>query len=206
MSRQKSYYSADEITNNLYASKNQLMYTDGTEYIGLYHQYSTGEIYSQSTWNPIISKKLINYEVTTTSSYKYKELNNINVKFVYPIAKTPLITTSAIRQGNIVRYFVQKINTKVITEIDRQQFDDWKSAILDNIIYKAAKIIWYITGEKSDSINGNIKNQGVKTKNIKQINTINKKLPGISDILTDPLQYYTDTDFIKPTDINGLDS
>ena len=206
MSRQKSYYSVDEITNNLYASKNQLMYTDGTEYIGLYHRYSTGEIYSESTWNSIASKKLISYEDTTTNRYKYKELNNINVKFTYPISKTPLITTSAIRQGNIIRYFVQRINTKIITEIDREQFENWKSAILDNIIYKAAKIVWYITGEKLDTISGNVKNEGVTTKNIKQINMINKKLPGISNILTDPLQYYTDTDFIKPTDINGLDS
>lgn len=206
MSRQKSYYSVDEITNNLYASKNQLMYTDGTEYVGLYHKYSTGEVYTQPNWNPITSKKLIDYQDKTTNAYKYNQLNNINVKFTYPIPNTVSITTSAIRQGNVIRYFVQKINTKTITEIDQNQFNDWKSAIIDNIIYKAAKIVWYITGEKSDSINGNIKIEGVKTKNIKQINMINKKLPGISNILTDPLQYYTDTDFIKPTDINGLDS
>ena len=32
MSREKTYYSVDEITNNLYASDKQLMYTDGTIY------------------------------------------------------------------------------------------------------------------------------------------------------------------------------
>ena len=63
-----------------------------------------------------------------------------------------------------------------------------------------------ITGSKPDYIVNNIKKSGVISKNIKQTRIANKTLLGISDILTDPLQYYTDTDFIKPTDINGLDS
>ena len=31
-------------------------------------------------------------------------------------------------------------------------------------------------------------------------------MPGISSKLSNPLEYYTDVDFITPTDINGLDS
>ena len=66
-------------------------------------------------------------------------------------------------------------------------------------------VIRFVVANNTKIVN-NIKKSGVISKNIKQTRIANKTLLGISDILTDPLQYYTDTDFIKPTDINGLDS
>ena len=87
MSREKTYYSADEVLNNLYASDKQLMYTDGTMYIGLYHKYSTGEIYTEAKWNSNKSKKLIimNFNIVLKD---FDKLNLINDKIIriYPNA------------------------------------------------------------------------------------------------------------------------
>ena len=58
MSRQKAYYTIDEITNNLYTTGSEWMLQNFTEYKGLYHTYITGEVYTQAKWNPKTSKKL----------------------------------------------------------------------------------------------------------------------------------------------------
>tara|TARA_R110002153_G_scaffold24034_1_gene77060 strand:- start:495 stop:1118 length:624 start_codon:yes stop_codon:yes gene_type:complete len=207
MSRQKSYYGADEITNNLYAFNNELMYSNGVEYIGLYHKYTTGEIYSQPSWNRNTSRKLITYENLNTDRYKYKQLNpDINVTFQSLILKPVSITSSDISRGFVIRYFIQKQNSKNIIEIDQSQFDKWKASQIDNIMYNAIKLPWYISGQKTDSSNGPVKLLGVVTKNLNQIKLATKRMPGISSKLSNPLEYYTDVDFITPTDINGLDS
>jgi len=43
---------------------------------------------------------------------------------------------------------------------------------------------------------------GVIELNTKEIQRMEQTLPGISKKLTNPLQYYTDTDFVVPRDIN----
>ncbi len=72
-------------------------------------------------------------------------------------------------------------------------------------MYTKQQIKWYITGPKQDQFTAGATTKGVVTKNIEQINLAKVKLTGITKLLSDPLQYYTDSDFIAPTDINGLD-
>ena len=57
MNRIKLYYDSTEITNNLYTTGSELMTELGTNYIGLYHLYNTGETYTGPIWNPITSIK-----------------------------------------------------------------------------------------------------------------------------------------------------
>ena len=57
--RQKVYYSADELVTNLHTTGSQWMTENGVEYQGSYHEYITGEVYTQSTWKPTLSKKLV---------------------------------------------------------------------------------------------------------------------------------------------------
>lgn len=207
MSRLKIYYTIDEIHNNLYTSGSEWMLEDNTEFKGLYHTYNTGEVYTGKTYVEGISNKLIQFKQQDTTNIIYKKLKpNISLKFKTPRTSPIVITQLELKTGFIRRYFIKKINDNKITEINLKQFDDWKSGIIDKNMYIAIRILWYITGSKPDYIVNNIKKSGVISKNIKQTRIANKTLLGISDILTDPLQYYTDTDFIKPTDINGLDS
>jgi len=207
MSRLKTYYTVDEIRDNLYTTGSQLMLEDGTEYKGSYHSYSTGEVYTETKYIPNVSKKLIKFQKQDTTNYIYKKLKpNIKVKFKTPTAYVTKISSQDITAGVVIRYFIQNINNKTIIEIDSKQFDFWKTNTIDKTIHNAVRISWYISGNKQDIIDNGVLKLGVITKNINQINSVKSRVPGISKILTDPLQYYTDTDFIAPVDINGLDS
>ena len=82
MSRLRLQYSKDEIITDLYTIGKELMYEDNTEYIGPYHRYTTGEIYTKTVWDNSQSEKLIQYQDTTLPSYRYKQINRgIQTKF-----------------------------------------------------------------------------------------------------------------------------
>ena len=51
MARLKLYYPVDEITNDLYTYGSELMTEDNVEYIGAFHRYITGEVYTKSKWD-----------------------------------------------------------------------------------------------------------------------------------------------------------
>jgi len=207
MSRDKTYYSADEIFNNLYTTGKEYMTQDGVEYTGQYHKYTTGEVYTLAKWNEAKSKKLIVFEEFSNDKFLYKSLKpGKNLKFTAPKSTYISINQNDINIGYKIRYFLQKRNSKVILEIDTDQYNKWKTKQIDNILYSAVKITWRITGEKSDKFEKGVSITGVKSKNLREIKNANKKMPGITKLLSNPLQYYTDTDFITPTDINGLDS
>ena len=45
---------------------------------------------------------------------------------------------------------------------------------------------------------------GVITKNTQQIKAAAQTIPELTTILSNPLEFYSDTDYIAPVDINGL--
>ena len=72
---------------------------------------------------------------------------------------------------------------------------------LDTNLYLAASCKWYIAGAKETAYQPVYK-LGVVDLNTTAITELQKTLPGISQKLTNPLQFYTDTDFVVPRDIN----
>ena len=204
MSRLKLYYPAEEITTDLYTYGSQLMTEDEVEYIGPYHQYITGEVYTGSTWNVKTSKKLIQFKEKTPTTIYNTLKPDIQLKYSAPIQATLTITQSDISNGSIQRYFIYKQSDNIIFEIDARQFSAWQSNQIDNKVYKAVQLTWSITGAKQDTKQGNVSDPGVITKNIQQINVASKTIPQITNILSNPLEFYVDTDFVKPIDINGL--
>tara|TARA_R110000851_G_scaffold110225_3_gene232865 strand:+ start:294 stop:926 length:633 start_codon:yes stop_codon:yes gene_type:complete len=210
MSRQKTYYTADETVNNLFTKGKQWMTTGNVEYKGAYHRYLTGEIYTQSKWNAKISKKLIAYQAPTPNNpgvTEYQKLKpKIKTKFKSFSPQPVNITNENISIGYLTRYFVKKYDNNKIQEIVKKSYDEISNNISDKKLYTVIKLKWYISGQKQDTTQGVVLNRGVASKNLQQIKAANIKLPGINNVLTNTLQYYTDTDFIKPTDINGLDS
>ena len=138
MARIKRYYTVDEITSNLYTSGKELMKTDNTEYIGLYHRYITGEVYSESTWNPSLSVQLIAYENKQERTVKtiYKTLKpNVNVLFSSPTTSTPVLTRDTIIDGIIQRYFIKRYDETSILEISQETYKDWQNNIIDKTMY-----------------------------------------------------------------------
>ena len=211
MARFKLYYPIDEITTNLYTPGMQLMTTDNKEYIGLYHTYTTGEIYTEPIWNPKKSVQLIPYrEINdeTQTNIAYRTLKNQFTKKTY---KTPTsiplrITKQDILNGSLTRYFLKKHNESTILEVNRVQYRQWQNDVIDSKLYSAVSLTWFISGNINDEYQNGIKVEGVITKNKKELQRVSLSMPELTSYLIDLTQYYTDNTFTIPTDINGLDS
>lgn len=201
--RLKSYYMPEEITNNLYTPGGQFQTDDGVEYKGSYHQYITNEIYTGGTWNAKYSKKLILLErITTKDSIYFKLKKQLKTKFNTPIPYKPIISPSDYKLGYIDRYFLKKRNEQKFIEIDESQYKSWERGTIDSNVYDALNFRWFISGNIQDIKLGDVVQYGIITKNTRQIQYAHQQLPGIQTSLKDPLQYYTDTDFVVPKDIN----
>ena len=73
-------------------------------------------------------------------------------------------------------------------------------------MYIAVQLQWFITGNIDDSTIRGVFIPGVISKNKSAVNIASNTIPDITLILTNLTQYYTDTDYSVPVDINGLDS
>jgi len=204
--REKKHYTRGEITNNLYTFGSEWVLTDNTEYIGLYHKYTTGEVYTQATWDKNKSVPLIPYEIQDPNITKYIKLKP-DIKTSYKSVltnKSKIITATDRQKGFINRYFIQNLSSAVIYEVDNLQFKLYNSNKLDTNLYNIVVVKWHITGNIEDSYkNSNVFVIGVKNKNKESIRKAKKKIPGLSAKLTNLLEFYADTEFIVPADINS---
>lgn len=209
MPRLKTYYAESEITKNLYTTGKQWMFENFTEYIGTFHIYTTGEVYSESEYNSSLSKRLIPFrnETNVVKSKVYKQLKfNLQTKYKTLSAVTPIITKKDIKLGYIDRYFFKKVNENKVVETNKTNYDAYYSGRHDKNLYSMIKMKWIITGDTQDVIKNNITTRGVITKNNIFKQAAIRKMPELETVLTDPLQYYVDDTYNIPVDINGLDS
>jgi hypothetical protein len=208
MARLKLYYTTDEITTDLYTTGNEYMTPDNVEYIGAYHRYITGEIYTGTTWNSKLSKKLIRYvENRTTADEIYKTLQpSLQVTYALPSAIVPQPSSSEIAEGSMQRYFIKRINDANILEIDSNQYSKWLTNVIDKKMYDSVKLTWMIGGSILDEHRHGIVVPGVITHNSKQRSFASRIIPGLKVRLENLLELYTDNDYAIPADINRLDS
>ena len=204
MRRFKTYYPISEITTDLYTSGKQWMTTDNVEYIGAYHKYLTGEVYTKAQWQPDQSAILISYIDQTISNKNisyFKLKPEIQLTRLSPTSHNVAVTVTDYNRKLLQRFFIKKRNDNAIIEIDKQQFDAWKSDQIDKKLYIAIEIAWYIAGPANDVIT-DILVPGVATLNKKQIQLAANIIPEIATYLTNPLQFYADTEYTVPKDIN----
>lgn len=210
MGRFKLYYPADEITANLYTAGAEWMTTDNVEYIGSYHRYNTGEVYTKSTWDARTSVKLIPYVAPDSIVKKnetYVKLKpNFQLRRKSPIEIPVRITAADIRNNYINRYFLKKINNSKIIEVNRAQYLDWQSDNIDRTLYLGIEMQWFISGNIEDATVGSVFVPGVITINRENTKVVATKIPELASYLSNPLEFYTNSDFSVPVDINGLDS
>ena len=202
MSRIKLYYDPTEITNNLFTSGSQYMTELGTNYIGLYHVYNTGEIYTGATWSPLTSIKLMAYVEPNETTNVYKSIKSINTTYQHVSIYKPTVAVQDRNVGYITRYFLKKINEMLFLEVSSSTWRLWQTNNIDRNLYAGVEVQWYITGNTQDMVEQGVSKPGVVSKNKKQIAAAEFELPGISQKLTNPLEFYTDTDFVVPRDIN----
>ena len=204
--RIKAFYSANETVTDLYTTGQQWMTVDNEEYVGLYHKYSTGEVYTQPKWNPEKSKKLIKYKVLDPAIVEYNKVTTIKLNYESFKTLNVVINKKDIDAGFINRFIIKKINEVKFYEIDEKTYKDYTNKKIDPALYTAIEIKWTISGALQTTTKGSVITPGVRDINIAEVEQAEKQLPGLSTFLNNPLQYYTDNDFISPSDINGLDS
>jgi hypothetical protein len=200
--RQRLHYTPNQITTNLYTSGSEWMTADGIEYIGLYHTYTTNETFTQAMWDLQRSKQLIPFVTKNSLVDQFKKLKTIETKFDQPKIHIPIITQQDRKLGSITRYFLKKINDQNILEVNLEQFDALSSGKLDINLYIATSIEWAITGPFDNTYANGTTILGVKNKNYKALIEAEKTLPGIITKLSNLIEYYSDTDFTVPKDIN----
>lgn len=203
MARKKLFYTKNQITENLYTAGTEYQLADGTPYVGLYHRYVTGEVYTEPVWNVKSSKLLQPIKIEPASVKIYREnKKDIKTSFLTPTRYFPEITAADIQQKYITRYFLYKINDKQVIEIDAMQYQQLGSGKLDNNIYSGIRAVWYVAGDTNTVTNGNVTTPGVIQRNQTTINLINRRYPGFRDTVNNPLELYVDTTIIIPPAIN----
>lgn len=203
--RSKLYYSPDEITTYLYTSGSEWMIeSDFSEYFGFYHTYTNGDSYTLGTYDENLSKKLIPYEEMSADELTYSKLKpkqRVRYKTAL-VSYIPVPTLQEIQQGYITRYFVKKHNESTIIEINKTQLDQIKQKIYDPNAYQTVSILWYITGNRESSRSNAVVNLSVQEKNYQQIQFAKNTISNIHLKLNNLLEFYTDTTYIIPPDIN----
>ena len=102
-----------------------------------------------------------------------------------PYTTRPKVTQLDISNGFVTRYFVQHISTKLITEVDKKQYEAFKT----NVLYERVDFPWIITGLANDTLSSNgTVIYGTKHKNTVTTTFYNKKMPGLTRLLYNPLE------------------
>lgn len=124
--RQKVYYPEGQIQKGLYTQGKEFMFEDGTEYVGDYHTYSTGEVFTKSTYLKSISQKLIPFidlsEFSNSQKFEYDKLNKLKPTFEFATYGKAIPTQEDYNQGFVVRYFTKRHFNDIITEVTKQTF------------------------------------------------------------------------------------
>ena len=66
-------------------------------------------------------------------------------------------------------------------------------------------MLWFISGPIEDTYEKQIKIVGVYSKNQKQLALAAQRMPELATRLNNLIEFYSDTDYLVPKDINSLD-
>lgn len=209
--RQKLYYPKDQIVNDLFTNGREFMLLRNfEEYIGFYHRYTTGEVFTENEWNPLKSERLIRFRTLTEPQKKYYDIklfsknitkpgirrkkSNNNDEYFRFSAPRPVkrkLTQSEIDSGTTYRYFITKRNERdrVFYEVSSEQgvsFFDNKNGI-NQYLYELIQIPWKVDGPEYDIYDGDLlKIPGVIDTNLRILDRFSNRYPILRQVLRNP--------------------
>ena len=210
--RKKIYYPESQIEKNLYTNgKEWMTIDDWKEYIGLYHKYVTGEVFTGANWNPKLSRKLVRFKNRPDDFFKYIDIKNYKIsngekkeiigngvihvsRYRAPRAIKRKPTDQELLNGSMTRYFIYKRNEpkRVFFEISEEQAKSYKKktiGINDNL-YGLIEFLWKIDGSERDIYeNGILIDPGVYDTNERIILRMSKKFPILAEMITNYFEY-----------------
>lgn len=169
--RKKIYYPEGQIQKGLYTEGREWMLEDGTEYIGDYHKYITGEVFTKSSFIKNVSQLLIPFIDMSVKDLKQKFDYDALVEeptneFVIAKYGITLPTQEDYDKGYFKRYFAKRHFSQIITEVTNDNFID-----LQEEYYVKLELAWKLRGN-------------VEETNMKQVRTAERDIKGISNYLT----------------------
>ena len=166
------------------------MTEDRKEYRGTYHRYIlTGEVYTLGEFTNK-SKKLIKFQEELPEVVNYKlSKPDIRTKYITPKSYSLNITPDNIKAGFVTRYFIKKINSLNIMEINEAQFKAFNSNKIDPNLYQAISIDWIITGHLNDKVENGVLLRGVNEQNKNTIKLASKKFTGLNKKIFSTLSF-----------------
>lgn len=205
--RSRVYYSKAQITNGLITDGGEWMYLDTTEYIGQYHKYVTGEVFSESNFVEGKSRKLIPYidvasvgsindmGIDIATNYEYDKIKQVDIKKTFiPNQNVEEITDTDTKRAYFERYFGYKQNDGRILELSQEDYA--KIGTKDGLaapMWVGFKLKWKIKGPIYDILDsvGNITESGVFDTNKRTTELYSEQYPTLKSKLLDFLEYYT---------------
>lgn len=179
------YTPPEKIQTSLYTSGKEWMFVNNNkEYVGLYHRYPNGSVFSEAQFNDS-SQELIQYAPPIETEFGGVYYNLTQTRFnnyIEPIYYYPVPTNLDYDNANITRYFVQKRNDlSQIIEIDGPTYNSVNKKNepgIDAGRYRKTFIQWSIAGPRED----------VQKANHRIL--MNSDFDNLSEYLTDLLEFY----------------
>lgn len=225
--RKKIYYPDDQIVKNLFTNGREFsLLNDFSEYVGFYHRYTTGEVFTEPEWNPLKSQRLIRFRKLQEQQKRYydiklfhkpyadkpnvrrKKSNNTDEYFRYS-APRPIkrkLTQKEIDEGSTYRYFVTKRNERdrVFFEISTTQAQDYyrRGEGINEFLYELITIPWKVDGPEYDLYqNGIFKMPGVIDSNLRIIDRYSQTFRLLRQLVRNPreLTVYENVPVVKPS-------
>jgi len=203
--RKRVYYTKAQITDGLLTRGNEWMFIDGTEYIGQYHSYTTGEIFSEVAFVDGKSRMLIPYVdvksigvtdsegIDLAKNFHYNSIKSVDIKkSKKPNRDIEAITDKDLKNGYMERYFGYRYDDSCI-ELNKEKYNQIGSADgLSGVTYKKLKLKWKLTGPIYDvkDENGKIIESGVFDSNKRTVFLVSEKHPSIKLKLLDYIEFY----------------
>jgi hypothetical protein len=204
--RQKEYYTEEEIIENQYTTGQEYMTSDRIEYIGLYHKYLTGEIFTKGLYDPNKSIPLIPYAQESIDVQTFKKNKpKIKTNFQSPTQYYLIPNNEDIKNKQITRNILKNVSTNQLIEIDSKTLKQYQAKKIDNNLYQLETINWKISGVLNTTIVNGIIIEGVIEQNIKEIEIKSRKMPELLQYIKSYSEFYTDTTYIVPKNINQPD-
>lgn len=155
MSRNQIYYPQGQIQKGLYTQGKEWMLEDGTEYVGDYHKYTTGEVYTISAYVDGKSQVLIPYQnlsnVTIKKNFEYNKLKSELNGFKPAVYGKSQPTQEDYNKGFMTKYFVQRKSSGLISEVVSDEFSN-----VQEEHYIKIQLGWKLLGDDSEVVNRKI--------------------------------------------------
>lgn len=201
--RLKIYYPESQIAKGQITRGKEWMTEDGEEYIGTYHTYITGEVFTLPEWDERSSVKLVPYAPTKKYVDRYHKAlykvlgNDATVKsdtditrYSAPHHRLAVPTEQDFENGYYMRYAVSKRNDPMypMREITSDDMKYYSSAGIgiNQYLWKLATVQWKLTGPEHDIVsNGVIITPGIVDTNRRVLQSLENDFPSIKYLFRD---------------------